>query len=623
MSLPRKVLDFLASLKLAVILLLSLAAILGTATFYESRYDAKTASHLVYGSWWFSLFLFMLGVNVTCAAAVRYPWKKHQFGFVVTHLGIIVILVGSFITRLGGLEGSMALAQGETSNVVLLDNPTMSWQLVTPASKEGKADSKPSTDVQTVPAEFRWRPPTPERPYHVKLAAGVEAVVDQYLHCAVQETNYTPDGPADNPAVQFRLANGRVNVTQWLALADPDKRSASLGPATVRILSASTPQQLAQMLAPPQATPHGSDGWLVFEANGRQHVVPVEGNVNREVAVDDTPYRIKIDRFLPYAIVHDNQLVNRGNDKVNPAVEFTVLDSQGEAEQHIEFARYPEFSTTHHQKRPTKLKVSYTFEDPGTPGHGVDLIIGPQHELHYKIFGGAGKAVQSGDAVEGKQVATGWMDLQLTVLHYYPKAVVHNEFRAVHPPRGKEGPPPAIHVTLQGTDQPGPYWMQQGDMVSAMAGGQVLRLWYHLEEHQLPFQVQLQKFEVGYDPGTRNAATYTSNVHVTDAPKQASFDKVITMNEPMKYGGLTFFQASFNDQDAANPISIFQVARDPGTPVKYTGSILLVCGIAIMFFGKGYSQENRRKRQRAALRAQRQAARLAQPAETVGETVHA
>ena len=49
--------QFMASIKLAVILLLSLAAILATATFYESLYDSKTAQHLVYKSPLFAVFL--------------------------------------------------------------------------------------------------------------------------------------------------------------------------------------------------------------------------------------------------------------------------------------------------------------------------------------------------------------------------------------------------------------------------------------------------------------------------------------------------------------------------------------------------------------------------------------
>jgi len=71
----RKIWKFLGSLKLAVVLLVMLAAILATATFYESLYDTKTAQHLVYSSPWFAVFLGLLFTNVFCSAASRYPIK--------------------------------------------------------------------------------------------------------------------------------------------------------------------------------------------------------------------------------------------------------------------------------------------------------------------------------------------------------------------------------------------------------------------------------------------------------------------------------------------------------------------------------------------------------------------
>src|SRR5262245_59108088 len=112
---------FLASIKLAVVLLLALAAILGTATFYESIYDTKTAQHLVYSSVWFAIFLAVLFINVFCAAAIRYPWKPYQTGFVITHLGILILLIGSMITMVAGVDGQMAVEEGSSSDRIVLD----------------------------------------------------------------------------------------------------------------------------------------------------------------------------------------------------------------------------------------------------------------------------------------------------------------------------------------------------------------------------------------------------------------------------------------------------------------------------------------------------------------------
>ena len=119
----KKIFNFLSSLKLAVIVILGLAYVLAMGTIYESLYGTPVAKEKVYGTIWFSLLLFTLGINVLCAALSRFPWKKHHIGFVVTHAGIIVILIGSFITQKWGVDGTMALAEGETGDRVVTTDP--------------------------------------------------------------------------------------------------------------------------------------------------------------------------------------------------------------------------------------------------------------------------------------------------------------------------------------------------------------------------------------------------------------------------------------------------------------------------------------------------------------------
>src|SRR6266849_7087147 len=96
--------EFFASLKLAVVLLavLIIAAIAGTI--YESSFDANVARAYVYGSPWFNLWLLLLGANLTVSALSRWPWRKHHVAFLITHLGIITLLIGSLIGRLLGIE---------------------------------------------------------------------------------------------------------------------------------------------------------------------------------------------------------------------------------------------------------------------------------------------------------------------------------------------------------------------------------------------------------------------------------------------------------------------------------------------------------------------------------------
>src|SRR5262249_37433938 len=84
----------LSSLRLAVVLLSLFAACLAGATVLESHHGARVAQELVYRAWWFALLLALLAANVLCAALKKYPWRRHQTGFLVTHAGLLVLLAG-------------------------------------------------------------------------------------------------------------------------------------------------------------------------------------------------------------------------------------------------------------------------------------------------------------------------------------------------------------------------------------------------------------------------------------------------------------------------------------------------------------------------------------------------
>ncbi|MBL7684473.1 MAG: hypothetical protein JNK65_00350, partial [Deltaproteobacteria bacterium] len=181
---------FLSSLKLAVIVLLGLAYILALGTIYESLYGTAVAKERVYGTIWFTLVLFFLGVNVLCAALSRLPWKKHHIGFVVTHAGIIIILVGSVITQQWGIDGSMALAEGEVGDRVTLDEPLI--QVRDPDAKS----------TQTWKARLSQNPPNSEKPWVKTLNGGGRFVVDDFYLHAQSFIKVDANGAKENPALE-------------------------------------------------------------------------------------------------------------------------------------------------------------------------------------------------------------------------------------------------------------------------------------------------------------------------------------------------------------------------------------------------------------------------------------
>lgn len=109
MRLLRRVLAALASLQLAIVLLALFAIALAGATVLESDYGARVAQTLVYRAWWFTGLLVLLAINVLGAALKKYPWRRYQTGFLVTHAGLLMLLGGGLLTSLFGIEGQMVL----------------------------------------------------------------------------------------------------------------------------------------------------------------------------------------------------------------------------------------------------------------------------------------------------------------------------------------------------------------------------------------------------------------------------------------------------------------------------------------------------------------------------------
>ena len=86
-------------------------------TVVEKNYGATAAKFGIYGSWWFNTLGFILGLNSAAALVLRWPWKLQQLGFIIPHIGLIVLLVGCFLSRRYGVEATLMVSEGESSDL--------------------------------------------------------------------------------------------------------------------------------------------------------------------------------------------------------------------------------------------------------------------------------------------------------------------------------------------------------------------------------------------------------------------------------------------------------------------------------------------------------------------------
>ena len=587
MKVLKSIFKFFSSVKLAIVVLLALAYVLALGTIYESLYGTAVAKEKVYGTVWFTLVLTFLGINVLCAALSRLPWKRHHIGFVVTHAGILVILAGSLITQRFGLDGSMAIAEGDRDDRITLDDP-----LLQVAEPDRNA-------VQTFKARYSQDPPTENDPWVRSLKDGGRLIVDQFYRNAQATLKVRPAAPEDPSATSGALRviltgipmQPAQELSEWLFSKNSPfgPSSVSLGPAKFSFVEETVLTGLPAVSAPEGAGPAIGKLQLTFK-DGQNVEFPVPDASEEEREVPGTPYRIKVLRYLPDARVAEGRLESRSNEPLNPALEFKIFGSKWE-ETHLVFSQFPDLEGVHGRSQ-AEVRVKARFVSAGaaaSPGLRGELILA-LHDDKTLVYRVRTKGVlgEPKRIIVGEEVPLGWMTLRFKVAEAYPRAVASFQYRKVAVPAGKSGPPPAIHFKIEREGLSTETWLEQGDMREMALGGVPYLVRYGLRAHPLGFQLTLKKFHVGKYAGTNSPSSFESFVHVKNDKTGEDFETKVHMNHPLKYEGYTFFQSSY--QEGGGPqdpfISIFSVARDPGTPVKYAGAILMVGGIALMFWFK-------------------------------------
>lgn len=229
-QLIEKLFDFMASLKLAVIVIVLIAVISAVGTIYESMYDRVYAQKLVYHSFWMWMILALLAVNITAVLFDRWPWKRHHLSFIFAHFGIIILLIGSVITYVAGLDGSMVFEIGGKNRFVQLqDNEVAIYTSLDGAQYRSLFDQR---------VDFFNRN-LKKNPLEIKLKEGLFQVIE-YNHFTVPEQKIVAsEEKSESPAIQFLIEGSRATESSWL-FKDKTKMldNFQMGPASVTLADA-------------------------------------------------------------------------------------------------------------------------------------------------------------------------------------------------------------------------------------------------------------------------------------------------------------------------------------------------------------------------------------------------
>jgi hypothetical protein len=95
-----------------------------------------------------------------------------------------------------------------------------------------------------------------------------------------------------------------------------------------------------------------------------------------------------------------------------------------------------------------------------------------------------------------------------------------------------------------------------------------------------PFSIKLLDFSHDRYLGTNIPKNFSSKIRILNPDTGENREDLIYMNHPLRYGGLTFYQARFENNDST---SIFQVVRNPVWTLPYISCAMVGFGLLWVF----------------------------------------
>ncbi|MFM8716083.1 MAG: cytochrome C biogenesis protein ResB, partial [Spartobacteria bacterium] len=530
----------------------------------------------IYKAPWFIVWLAVLCINLFAVTLTRWPWEKKHAGFIITHYGIITLLIGAMVGLHTGFEGNVTLHKDKGP----VRKVTVNRSII-------QVESPNDSALYVMPFDAATVRPSEKRPRVFEVPqTNLQIIADGFSDNLIKEETLVPS-ESGGPGVMLRFTSPRMGQTLEMPL----------------VLEGKTPQErdffgLARVVfqseLPPPKPPGGSETQMVFGkfapvvqgeekatgirvmlgADGRKiTIAPPDAAAVTYLRADvmKTPieaggFLVTVEDYWPDFEMVAGRPATKSDQPNNPA-----------ALVRIQSARAAEGDST-----PTLVAA------PGGDG------------IRYQLQRG-GATLASGTAKTDESFSTGWADWQVEVLGYYPEAAVRSTMKPGPPlPKGETGVP-GFRARLVSPDKKDSEtrWVPSGEITSLTDGLNVVRIGYGLELRPMPFAMRLLNFEVPRYEGTETPSNFIATVEFKEDGTGFTKTGTARMNHPASFPGTVFAnftginykfsQAEWNPRDLGE--TTLQVLYDPGWLLKWFGSLAICVGIAIMFYFKPKTQD--------------------------------
>jgi len=143
---------------------------------------------------------------------------------------------------------------------------------------------------------------------------------------------------------------------------------------------------------------------------------------------------------------------------------------------------------------------------------------------------------------------------------------------------------PSAYIELVGTEGPIGTWLVSADPrfppQSFEYAGRTWKIAFRFERSYKPYSLTLLKFSHDRYAGTEIPKNFSSRIRLNSPDGRDDREVLIYMNNPLRYAGLTFYQAGFENDDKT---TILQVVRNPSWQLPYIACALMTLGLILQF----------------------------------------
>lgn len=583
-----KVWQFFCSVKLAVVIILIMvvACILGTVILQEKTIDEYTARYgyglatffkatqlnNVFHSYWFSFLLVLLCANLICCTIKRWRNTFLQTGFILTHLSIILILVGGVVKLQLGIKGGVNVYEGKTANYFLtqiinrkgaldyvkkdlpftialddfiLEKNEPKFQLVSYVKSKDKS--------KVLDSKLGKRQRIPGANYKVTIK---DYIPDAELK---QEPINTSDTP-ENPAIFVKLfGSEKVAAEGWLLAYDRNYYEDKKQNLRIEYIWLPSQEEVEKAINSIET----SNTKLSVEVSGKGVSQDYPLDLNKVFKLEGTDFSVKM---LQYVLNYGDRRPVEQQPTDNPAIQVEINGPEGTETRWV-FEKFLDWDKMHPAKY-KNLKITCSglastymakntvriYQSP--EGKQVIVFIKDKHITETVPW-----------KLENKY-AIATTDRQVMISDYFPSF----DFKKEVVKKSDQIGTPAVFVEVEGPNGKVSDWVFSDNQYAT---------WY-----------TDNNFALVYEPTGESVKHFISHLRIIDNERTVA-EKAIKVNDPLKYKGYVIYQSSY-DPEAGN-YSGLQIVKDPGIPIVYSGFGALCFGVIFIFYIKPFLRKKLKK----------------------------